>query len=195
MATPWSAMAARWRSSPATAQSTGCRCPTSTRQPPSQRSSTPTAAAVRARPRRQPGTGSPTPACICGCSPSTRISWLVPHRPVPPTKKARSPAQTVTIAEGTHLRTAARDLRRSSCRSAGAPIPSDPAATAQLRDSIASVPEDPDSHHAGGDRKNNSILKMLENSLSDGALYSFRNPATGAGDDVKLTEAGDTRGS
>lgn len=30
--------------------------------------------------------------------------------------------------------------------------------------------------------KDNSILKMLENSLSDGALYKFRDPATGAGD-------------
>ena len=27
------------------------------------------------------------------------------------------------------------------------------------------------------------MLKMLENSLSDGALYTFRDPATGAGDD------------
>src|SRR6266702_1376538 len=31
--------------------------------------------------------------------------------------------------------------------------------------------------------KDNSILRMLENSLSDGALYSFRNPSSGAGDD------------
>jgi DGQHR domain-containing protein len=29
--------------------------------------------------------------------------------------------------------------------------------------------------------KDNSVLKMLENSLSDGALYSFRDPQTGAG--------------
>jgi DGQHR domain-containing protein len=34
--------------------------------------------------------------------------------------------------------------------------------------------------------KDNSILKMLENSLSDGALYSFRDPATGAGDEEKM---------
>jgi hypothetical protein len=31
--------------------------------------------------------------------------------------------------------------------------------------------------------KDNSILKMLENSLSDGALYSFRDPATGVVDE------------
>jgi DGQHR domain-containing protein len=30
--------------------------------------------------------------------------------------------------------------------------------------------------------KDNSILKMLENSLSDGALYRFRDPMTGTGD-------------
>lgn len=30
--------------------------------------------------------------------------------------------------------------------------------------------------------KDNSILRMLENSLSDGALYRYRDPATGAGD-------------
>lgn len=30
--------------------------------------------------------------------------------------------------------------------------------------------------------KDNSILKMLENSLSDGALYRYRTPATGEGD-------------
>ena len=30
--------------------------------------------------------------------------------------------------------------------------------------------------------KDNSILKMLENSLSDGALYRFRDPVAGAGD-------------
>ncbi|NJC70852.1 DGQHR domain-containing protein [Planosporangium thailandense] len=30
--------------------------------------------------------------------------------------------------------------------------------------------------------KDNSILKMLENSLSDGALYQYRDPATGTGD-------------
>jgi DGQHR domain-containing protein len=36
--------------------------------------------------------------------------------------------------------------------------------------------------------KDNSILKMLENSLSDGALYSFRNPATGAGDEDEMMD-------
>jgi DGQHR domain-containing protein len=36
--------------------------------------------------------------------------------------------------------------------------------------------------------KDNSILKMLENSLSDGALYGFRNPATGAGDEEKMMD-------
>jgi len=30
--------------------------------------------------------------------------------------------------------------------------------------------------------KDNSILKMLENSLTDGALYRFRDPKTGTGD-------------
>ena len=34
--------------------------------------------------------------------------------------------------------------------------------------------------------KDNSILKMLENSLSDGALYSFRDPQTGTGDEDKM---------
>jgi DGQHR domain-containing protein len=34
--------------------------------------------------------------------------------------------------------------------------------------------------------KDNSILKMLEHSLSDGALYSFRDPATGAGDEEEM---------
>src|ERR1700722_8819648 len=30
--------------------------------------------------------------------------------------------------------------------------------------------------------KDNSVLRMIENSLSDGALYGFRDPATGEGD-------------
>ena len=34
--------------------------------------------------------------------------------------------------------------------------------------------------------KDNSILKMLENSLSDGALYTFRDTYTGAGDEDKM---------
>jgi len=34
-----------------------------------------------------------------------------------------------------------------------------------------------------GKIKDNSVLKMIENSLSDGALYRFRNVETGAGDD------------
>src|SRR5262249_35404119 len=34
--------------------------------------------------------------------------------------------------------------------------------------------------------KDNSILKMLENSLSDGALYTFRDSATGAGDGERM---------
>ena len=34
--------------------------------------------------------------------------------------------------------------------------------------------------------KDNSILKMLENSLSDGALYTFRDSATGAGDGEEM---------
>lgn len=36
--------------------------------------------------------------------------------------------------------------------------------------------------------KDNSILKMLENSLSDGALYGFRDPSTGAGNEEKMME-------
>src|SRR5215469_12813676 len=36
--------------------------------------------------------------------------------------------------------------------------------------------------------KDNSILKMLENSLSDGALYSYRDPATGMGDEDKMLD-------
>jgi DGQHR domain-containing protein len=34
--------------------------------------------------------------------------------------------------------------------------------------------------------KDNSILKMLENSLSDGALYSFRDPTVGVADEEKM---------
>jgi DGQHR domain-containing protein len=34
--------------------------------------------------------------------------------------------------------------------------------------------------------KDNSILKMLENSLSDGALYAFRDPETGEGDEEQM---------
>lgn len=34
--------------------------------------------------------------------------------------------------------------------------------------------------------KDNSILKMLESSLSDGALYAFRDPDTGEGDDEQM---------
>lgn len=34
----------------------------------------------------------------------------------------------------------------------------------------------------GGVIKDTSVLKMIENSLSDGALYCFRDPATGTGD-------------
>jgi DGQHR domain-containing protein len=36
--------------------------------------------------------------------------------------------------------------------------------------------------------KDNSILKMLENSLSDGALYSYRDPATGTGDEEQMLD-------
>jgi DGQHR domain-containing protein len=36
--------------------------------------------------------------------------------------------------------------------------------------------------------KDNSILKMLENSLSDGALYTFRDSATGTGDEDKMLD-------
>lgn len=36
--------------------------------------------------------------------------------------------------------------------------------------------------------KDNSILKMLENSLSDGALYSYRDPATGNGDEEQMMD-------
>ncbi len=40
----------------------------------------------------------------------------------------------------------------------------------------------------GGIIKDNSVLKMVENSLSDGALYHFRDPLTGEGDtDAVLT--------
>lgn len=35
--------------------------------------------------------------------------------------------------------------------------------------------------------KDNSILKMLENSLSDGALYDYRDPSTGSGDVEAMT--------
>ena len=34
--------------------------------------------------------------------------------------------------------------------------------------------------------KDNSILKMLESSLSDGALYAFRDPDTGEGDEEQM---------
>lgn len=36
--------------------------------------------------------------------------------------------------------------------------------------------------------KDNSILKFLENSLSEGALYRFRDPDTGHGDEEKMLE-------
>ena len=36
--------------------------------------------------------------------------------------------------------------------------------------------------------KDNSMLKMLENSLSDGALYRFRDPATGRGDEDAILD-------
>lgn len=36
--------------------------------------------------------------------------------------------------------------------------------------------------------KDNSILRMLENSLSDGALYHFRDPETGTGDVVSMID-------
>jgi DGQHR domain-containing protein len=36
--------------------------------------------------------------------------------------------------------------------------------------------------------KDNSILKMLGNSLSDGALYGFRDPRTGEGDEDKMMD-------
>jgi DGQHR domain-containing protein len=36
--------------------------------------------------------------------------------------------------------------------------------------------------------KDNSILKMLENSLSDGALYSFRDATTGTGDEDQMLD-------
>ena len=36
--------------------------------------------------------------------------------------------------------------------------------------------------------KDNSILKMLENSLSDGALYQFRDPRTGRGDEDAILD-------
>ena len=34
--------------------------------------------------------------------------------------------------------------------------------------------------------KDNSILRMLENSLSDGALYKYRDPQTGGGEEEKM---------
>ena len=43
---------------------------------------------------------------------------------------------------------------------------------------LIQTPTNPD-----GKIKDNSILKMLENSLSDGALYSFRDPQTGECDE------------
>ncbi len=36
--------------------------------------------------------------------------------------------------------------------------------------------------------KDNSVLKMLENSITDGALYRFRDPVTGEGDSSKMLE-------
>jgi len=48
---------------------------------------------------------------------------------------------------------------------------------------LIQTPTNPD-----GKVKDNSILKMLENSLSDGALYFFRNPQTGeCNEDAMLT--------
>lgn len=37
-----------------------------------------------------------------------------------------------------------------------------------------------------GVTKDNSVLKMLENSLTDGSLYPFRDPVTGAGDSESM---------
>ncbi len=36
--------------------------------------------------------------------------------------------------------------------------------------------------------KDNSVLRMLENSLTDGALHQFRDPFTGRGDETKILE-------
>jgi DGQHR domain-containing protein len=36
--------------------------------------------------------------------------------------------------------------------------------------------------------KDNSVLRMLENSLSNGALYSFRDPTTGTGDEERMMD-------
>lgn len=36
--------------------------------------------------------------------------------------------------------------------------------------------------------KDNSVLRMLDNSITDGVLYRFRNPATGDGDADKMTK-------
>jgi DGQHR domain-containing protein len=36
--------------------------------------------------------------------------------------------------------------------------------------------------------RDNSVLKMLENSITDGALYAFRNPVTGEGDGARMLE-------
>jgi len=54
--------------------------------------------------------------------------------------------------------------------------------TSPLRGMIR-TPTSPD-----GVLKDNSILKMLENSLSDGVLYRFRDPATGEGDIEAMLE-------
>ena len=40
----------------------------------------------------------------------------------------------------------------------------------------------------GGRIKDNSVLKMLEGSITDGALYRFRDPDTGEGDASKMLE-------
>lgn len=40
----------------------------------------------------------------------------------------------------------------------------------------------------GGRIKDNSVLKMLEGSITDGALYRFRDPNTGEGDASKMLE-------
>ncbi len=36
--------------------------------------------------------------------------------------------------------------------------------------------------------RDNSVLKMIENSITDGALYAFRDPRTGEGDGAKMLE-------
>jgi hypothetical protein len=58
------------------------------------------------------------------------------------------------------------------------PVPRPVVGEAQSRRSVAFAGNDPHPTTVDGSIKDNSVLKMLENSLSDGVLYRFRKTVT-----------------